>query len=180
MREAKRLLSESIIAVEARDVTLEEDDEEIEDDLDKGPVLPSAMRASIAKEERKEENSRNESIRRNEAGLPVETSEEREEREEREREWLQRGGDDGNIVDRNNTAPSSQQHHHSPAAGGGAEVVTTTQIVAQENIPPPAGKKAKKKKQFKLRTKNTGVYEILSSYTSVRKSLKTQEKKIWA
>jgi len=148
VREAKRLLSESIIAVEARDVTLEEDDEEIDDDLDKGPVLPSAMRASIAKEERKEENARKESIRRNEAGLPVETSEEREEREERE--WLQRGGDDGNIVDRNNAAPSSQQHQHSPAAGGGAEVVPTTQIVAQENIPPPAGKKAKKKETITI------------------------------
>ena len=80
VREARRLLSESIIAVEARDVTLEEDDDEIDEDADKGPILPSTMRASIAKEERKMENEREEVRRRSDAGLPAETNREREER----------------------------------------------------------------------------------------------------
>ena len=87
VREARRLLSESIIAVEARDVTLEEDDDEIDEDADKGPILPSTMRASIAKEERKMENEREEVRRRSDAGLPAETNREREDREKRAYFW---------------------------------------------------------------------------------------------
>ena len=150
VREARRLLSESIIAVEARDVTLEEDDDEIDEDADKGPILPSAMRAAIAKEERKMENEREEVRRRSDAGLPAETNREREEREEREElAWERRaddtdagvsggggGEDDDGMVRDNNAAPSSQQ----PAG-----VVASTQIIAQENIPPTDGKKPKKK-----------------------------------
>ena len=151
VREARRLLSESIIAVEARDVTLEEDDDEIDEDADKGPILPSTMRASIAKEERKMENEREEVRRRSDAGQPAETNREREEREEREElAWERRtddtdagvsggggvGEDDDGMVRDNNAAPSSQQ----PAG-----VVASTQIIAQENIPPTAGKKPKKK-----------------------------------
>ena len=150
VREARRLLSESIIAVEARDVTLEEDDDEIDEDADKGPILPSTMRASIAKEERKMENEREEVRRRSDAGQPAETNREREDREEREElAWERRtddtdagvsgggvGEDDDGMVRDNNAAPSSQQ----PAG-----VVASTQIIAQENIPPTAGKKPKKK-----------------------------------
>ena len=149
VREARRLLSESIIAVEARDVTLEEDDDEIDEDADKGPILPSTMRASIAKEERKMENEREEVRKRSDAGLPAETNREREIREEREElAWERRtddtdagvsgggvGEDDDGMVRDNNAAPSSQQ----PAG-----VVASTQIIAQENIPPTARKKQKK------------------------------------
>ena len=127
VREARRLLSESIIAVEARDVTLEEDDDEIDEDADKGPILPSAMRASIAKEERKMENEREEVRRHSDAGLPAETD-----------AGVSRGGggeDDDGMVRDNSAAPSSQQ----PAG-----VVASTQIIAQENIPPTARKKQKK------------------------------------
>jgi DNA replication licensing factor MCM6 len=149
VREARRLLSESIIAVEARDVTLEEDDDEIDEDADKGPILPSTMRASIAKEERKMENEREEVRRRSDAGLPAETNREREDREkEEELAWERRaddtdagvsggggGEDDDGMVRDNSAAPSSQQ----PAG-----VVASTQIIAQENIPPTARKKQKK------------------------------------
>jgi DNA replication licensing factor MCM6 len=149
VREARRLLSESIIAVEARDVTLEDDDEDIDEDADKGPILPSAMRASIAKEERIRENEHVEVRRRIEAGLPAETNREREEREEREElAWQQRSTNDDDDVVHNDVNGDGVSEGNAAAAaeGDGAGVVASTQIVAQENIPPQtAGKKPKKK-----------------------------------
>ena len=159
VREARRLLSESIIAVEARDVTLEEDDEDIDESADRGPRLPDDVRNSIRIEERKLENEINEYKRRQAAGLEAETKDEQKVREQREEiEHRERaeanaaaaGEEDAQMGDaehvggggRNNDT-SQQQTQNEQRRPGGTQLVPVRQ---QENIPPQRGASKPKKK----------------------------------
>lgn len=67
VREARRLLSESIIAVEARDLTLDSDDMELEND-ESNPILPEEILASLKAKQEAEDRAAAEERRRAEGG----------------------------------------------------------------------------------------------------------------
>lgn len=66
VREARRLLSESIIAVEARDLTLESEDMELNDDAS-DPILPEQVLASLLAKKKEQERAAAEEAARAEA-----------------------------------------------------------------------------------------------------------------
>lgn len=67
VREARRLLSESIIAVEARDLTLDSDDMELENDVS-NPILPEEILASLRAKQEAKDRAAAEEQRRAEGG----------------------------------------------------------------------------------------------------------------